>query len=190
MSEKSKMNAYKQPSNPGMSINKIKMVNYVAEILYASNNPNTRQLIRQLNCCGLQGKLASQLFAAQKAMKAACLSHQDAAACKGSDTDKSPERMQKPLLETSLWLNFNAMKYKIRWGWCENSNRGDFHWVLAIDLPTSKVGFKSSKRMVGPDHIVDSDSVRDSENRIIEFCADTLIAGKPRGIPPLTEDEQ
>lgn len=118
MNEKSNMNAHKQPFKPGMSINKIKMVNYVAEILYASKDPPVRRLERQLNSCGLRGELASLLITALKTTKEACSSRKGASRCIRPNADDFRERMRIVLGKASLWLSFHAEKCNIRWGWC------------------------------------------------------------------------
>jgi hypothetical protein len=147
----------------------------VHEIYYGSDGGATRRLMTQLEKTGQLGRIAAQLFRAQKASSRAKvyrggLRHKsgDFSSYRGLAYDNK----EKALLGLSVVLNEDSQG--LRWGWKPDPNQRHAKFLLYVDLPTGQCSFHSPMRHVGPDYGGEWDGEHGSETRIVEFCESVL----------------
>lgn len=143
----------------------------VHAVYYGSDGAKTRSLLRRLESFGLIGKIAAQLFRAQKYSSRA----EDYRGCIRRSSGKrtsfsylANDKKRKALNDICSSLSQSA--HDLRWGWGYDSAQSDANHVLIIDLPNGQVSFLLPTRCDGPDYPSNWKRVRGSERRIIEFC--------------------
>lgn len=143
----------------------------VHSIYYGSDGAKTRSLLRRLESLGLSGRVAAQLFRAQKYSSRAKV-------YRGGIRHASGERTSYRDLayggkEKALQGLCNVLLqhgHGLIWGWKEDLVQKHAKFLLYVDLPQGQVSFHSPTRLEGPDYPRDWDGERGSERRIIDFC--------------------
>lgn len=146
----------------------------VHDIYYGSDGGATRRLMTRLEKTGQLGRIAAQLFRAQKASSRAkvyrggkwggVIRYKDLAYEKKNET---LARLSSVLVEDSQGMN---------WGWKLDPDQRHAKFVLYVELPTGQCSFHSPIRHVGPDYVGEWDGEHGSETHIIQFC-ECVLAG-------------
>ncbi len=152
-----------------------KLILPVKDIYYGSDGVATRSLLTKLSKVVPYGRIAAELFRAQKASSRA---KQYRGGIRRSDgkftsyrelSDGSKERALN-----SLCFELNKDSYGLVWGWRIDSPKKRNPHVLYIDLPNGQVNFRSPRRLDGSDYTAAWDRQGNSEARIIAFCQTVL----------------
>jgi hypothetical protein len=136
----------------------------------------TRSLLKKLETCGHLGKIAAQLFRAQKTSSRAKVYRGGIKLRPGKKIayrdlayDKKGEALQR-LCEL---LSDDACE--LTWGWQIDPRQRRARFVVYVDLPTGQCSFHSPSRHKGPDYLGGWDEGDGSQNAILRFC-DALLA--------------
>jgi len=145
------------------------------EVYAGSNGELTKQYYAELSAVGEIGKVAMNLFLAQKCSSRAKVYRgrhykNDAYARKQWSIDQLCEILEQ--VQKTL---------KLPYGWKEDPEvlfGEKSSWVLYVDLPNGQVSFHCPSRGDGPDYESEWDRKHESESRILHFC-DALFRLKP-----------
>jgi hypothetical protein len=149
------------------AVNNDEMFEHVAQIYQASDAAATRQLYRNLESCGIDGKLAAALLRAQKSSERAKVYGRTS--YRGRAYDRKEEAM------SAVCALLNGTKYQ--WGWGSDDDQPMYRHVLYLDLPTGQVSFHAAVRGQGPDYPGSWDGIpRQSPSRICRWAAIILVA--------------
>lgn len=166
------------PSGPWRRYHSRQMIPSRTAIAYnKSDAALSRALCSDLEASGALGKIAAQLFRAQKASdRAKC--YRGYIRGVGSYRDLAYGRKEAALVALVAALDGMA----IRWGWKPDAGvkfAGKDSWVLYIDLPAAgQVSFHSPKRLEGPNYPGEWHGERGrSPFRVIAFC-DAVLDGQ------------
>jgi hypothetical protein len=127
----------------------------------ASDGVRTRKVLRKLEQIGLLGRVAAQLFRAQKASTRA-------KEYRGDYVDYAYCRKGENLKGLCELL---AQQQELAWGWgtdVEMWEHGPRH-VVYIDVPKGQASFHSFERYDGPAYTGEWDGKHESESNIIDF---------------------
>ena len=149
--------------------------NNVAGVYYGSNGGATRSLLAKLSKIKPVGRIAAQLFRAQKASSKA---KEYRGGIRRSDGEYNSYRdLAYEVKETALkklCAELSGDSCGLKWGWSEDLKQPINSFVLYVELSHGQVSFHSPERFEGPDYERGWDGMRGSETRIIEFCQSIL----------------
>ena len=140
-------------------------------VYHGSNGGATRSYLTRLEKRGRLGRIAAQLFRAQKSSARAKVYRGGILRSNGyrkSYQDLAYERKGECLKQLCIALDVDACG--MQWGWDFDLDQPYAKNVLYVDLPQGQVSFHSEARYVGPTYEGEWDQKHASENRIIEFC--------------------
>ncbi len=142
-----------------------------SDIYYGSNGAATRSFLRQLESTGQLGRIAAQLFRAQKASSRAKKYRGGIRRSNGSRTSyRSLSYDRKGESLDRLCQLLDADDCGLQWGWGLDEKQPHNKHVLYVELPQGQVSFHSAERYAGPEYLGEWDGEHGSETRIIEFC--------------------
>ena len=160
------------------------------DVYKGSDGELTRQYYAELEKRGPIGRIAMNLFRAQKCSERAKL-YRGGIRGLGSFRRMAYERKSYAMDMLCQVLTADDGELQIGFGWKQDPKviiRGDESWVLYIDLPQGQVSFHSSVRCAGPDYFRDWDGQRASVERILAFCDQVMegqvIESMPAILPP------
>jgi hypothetical protein len=136
------------------------------DIYLGSHGGRTRSYLSKLEKLGWEGKVAAQVFRAQKASSRA-------KAYKGGLTNVSYSDLAydaKAKAISRLCELLAEDPTRMTWGWKEDPSEDYAPWVLYVELPNGQVSFHSRERMTGPNFVGKWDEAYDSDLRILQFC--------------------
>jgi hypothetical protein len=142
----------------------------VAQIFEGSNGKATKALYQQLDQFGPIGRVAVNLFRAQKCSSRAKVYRG------GRHRSDAYDRKNWSLANLCAVLVEHGEGLNIRWGWKEDPAQEFHNWVLYVELPTGQVSFHAATRGKGPDYPGEWDQSHASAQRIIAFVASVLAA--------------
>jgi hypothetical protein len=151
-------------------------VSRALEIYRGSDGEATKAFYVELEAHGDPGRLAVNLFRAQKCSERA---KQYRGRANKSD---AYDRKNWSLQNLAELLALRAEALGIQWGWGLDEKAVGFTHVLYIDLPQGQVSFHSAVRYQGPHYLGAWDgAVGASQMRVVQF-ADAALAGDYRVI--------
>lgn len=118
----------------------------VLGIYQGSNGDATMELYARLAALGPIGKIAVNLFRAQKASERAKVYRRGYARV-------AYDKKQWAIDNLCRALDAHAVALGIEWGWGEDAKQPIHRFVLYVELPTGQVSFHTSARSAGPDHM-------------------------------------
>lgn len=130
------------------------------DIFHGSDGQLTRMYLARLEGLVEEGKIAAELFRAQKSSARA---KQYPGRFKDYAYDRKSEVLEKLTAQLEAYGRF-------QWGWKSDPNQPYAPWVLYIDLPQGQVSFHALDRGDGPDYPGDWDRQHVSSERILQFC--------------------
>lgn len=136
----------------------------VQNVYDQSNRVETSRVLRQLAKFGVEGRIAAELFRAQK-------SSSRAKVYRGDYRDLAYGKKGSTLMK--LCDLFQSAKHGLTWGWGIDEDAHNPH-VLYIELPIGQVSFHAPVRGAGPDYAGDWDGLKVSAERIIAYCQHIL----------------
>lgn len=143
---------------------------YVLNVFQGSDGEATKELFGKLDALGEIGRIAVNLFRAQKNSERAKLYRTR------SSSSKAYETKQWAMDNLTAVLLREAEKFEICWGWETDSNQAFHNSVLYIDLPTGQVSFHTAQRGAGPDYSGMWDGKKGMcAARICIWCAQLLV---------------
>lgn len=146
------------------------MISEVMKIYAGSDASATVALYTRLELLGISGKMAMNLFRAQKCSERAKVYRGSNA--RGSYRQQAYDRKTWSMEQLCIILSEQS---ELSWGWKEDGGQEFHKWVLYVDLPTGQVSFHTGTRGNGPDYAGEWDkSLHTSPSRIIRFCAEVL----------------
>ena len=147
----------------------------VFEIYHGSDGQATRYLYALLETRGECGRVALNLFRAQKCSSRAKVYH---GGIRGGSSyrDMAYDRKQWSMENLCKILTDKAEELGILWGWKLDPGQTFHRWVLYVDIPTGQVSFHTASRGQGPDYVGDWDGAHASAERIIKWV-ESLIEG-------------
>lgn len=149
----------------------------VAAVFYGSNGGATRSLLAKLSKIKPFGRIAVQLFRAQKASRKA---KEYRGGIRRSDGEYNSFRdlayEAKGESMGMLCEELSSDSCNLKWGWAEDVKQLINSYVLYVELPNGQVSFHSPERFDGPDYEQGWDGQRLSETRIIQFCQAVIDA--------------
>ena len=164
--------------------------NDVAGVFYGSNGGATRSLLAKLSKIKPFGRVAAQLFRAQKASGKA---KQYRGGIRRSDGEFNSYRNlayeAKDAALKKLCEELGSDSCGLKWGWAEDLKQPINSFVLYVELPNGQVSFHSPERFEGPDFEQGWDGQRGSETRIIQFCQAVLDAAEISSVVPVSLDK-
>lgn len=147
----------------------------VRSVYYGSDAAKTRSLLRTLESLGLIGRIAAQLFRAQKYSTRAKSYRGGIRHASGKRTSfRTIAYGSKETALDNLCSVLARPGHGLVWGWKEDAHQRHAKHVIYIDLPNGQVSFHSPHRLAGPEYPGNWDGDRASEQRIIEFCQNIL----------------
>ena len=153
----------------------------VIRIYRGSDGEATKALYARLEALGELGRIAVNLFRAQKASERAKV-YRGGERGKGSYRGLAYERKQWSIDNLCDALASCAAAAGIRWGWGEDPEQPVHRHVLYVDLPTGQVSFHAASRGQGPDYPVAWDGVPgQSADRVLRWCGRLLKADDAAG---------
>ena len=139
------------------------------QIYNGSDGAATRRFYGELRKRGDLGRVALNLFRAQKCSKRAKKYGPYAGVGDDSFRDLAYQRKAFSLQELVAVLGEHGDKLGISFGWGRDEAQPFNKWVLYVDLPLGQVSFHSPTRFAGPDYPGIWDGKRMSEERILAF---------------------
>lgn len=121
----------------------------------------TRTYLAELTKCGLLGRIAAELFRAQK-------SSTRAKRYRGGYKELAYGRKGGCLEKLCTYLQEDNCG--IGWGWGNDPSESYAPHVLYVDLPTGQASFHSPVRFCGPDYPGEWDTGSDSLESVVGFC--------------------
>ncbi len=147
---------------------------YVMGVYNGSDGDATMAMYRRLECMGPTGRLAVDVFRAQKASERAKAYRGGNGG--GSYRAQAYEKKQWSMNNLATSLNVNA-DFGLRWGWAIDPGQTVHAAILYVDLPTGQVSWHTETRGVGPDYPGVWDQVQGAAaSRICRWVADLLDA--------------
>lgn len=147
------------------------MTNRLAEVMQiysGSDADRTRALYSELEALGPVGKIATNLFRAQKASARAKV-------YRGSGHKGEAYRKKQWSMSNLCDVLAANGEVGLRWGWGIDHVQVVHRNVLYVDLPTGQVSFHAEWRSFGPDYAGVWDGCRDaSADRIVRWVAQVL----------------
>lgn len=140
------------------------------DIYLGSCGGRTRSYLSKLEKLGFEGKVAAQLFRAQKASSKAKL-------YMGGLTNVSYSTLAYDAKAKALSRLCELLVDDltgVTWGWQEDLSEDYALWVLYVELPNGQVSFHSPERMTGPSFVGKWDGDHESDRRILQFCDDVF----------------
>lgn len=143
------------------------------KVFAQSKGAITTAYLKRLRERGPRGKIAAELFVAQKASERA-------KTYSGDGTDLAYDRKAEGL--QALCEILAEDNCGLQWGWKPDwiAHRPPF--ILYIDLPDGQVSFHSHDRFAGPDYPNAWDRSSLSRRRILLFC-DSVMEWEPYEVP-------
>ena len=138
-----------------------------------SNGGLTTAYLKRLRERGPRGKIAAELFVAQKASERAKMYRGEYVEVAYDRKSSGIEALCRILAEENCGL---------QWGWKLDIIPHKPPCVLYINLPDGQVSFHSYKRFVGPDYPNTWDGSSLSRRRILLFC-DSVMEWEPYEVP-------
>jgi hypothetical protein len=142
------------------------MIDSAREVFYGSNGVRTTSYMRELEKQGHVGKVAAELFRAQKASTRG--KYYRGGVRGGPSYRQLAYENTKNALRRLCEL-LQADSRGLRWGWGRKW-AGYLQDVLYVDLPQGQVSFHSGLRFAGPDYPGRWDPTHPSSRCVIEFC--------------------
>ena len=145
------------------------------EVFEGSDGALTVAYYRRLQGLGPAGKVAMNLFRAQKTSSRA--KHYRGRQYRHASYDVKNYSLQQLCAEL---VNYNgtaiflAEPSPLAWGWKRDPHTPGFEWVLYVVLPTGQVSFHSAVRGTGPEFSGDWDQSGASRDRILAWCDQLL----------------
>lgn len=137
------------------------------DVFDGSDSVLTRRYLVALEGKGSFGRIAANLFRAQKASTRAKLYRGGLQTVSYGDL---AYRHKGEGLETLCELLMESSATGIFWGWGIDDAQGYACYVLYVDLPQGQVSFHSPDRFRGPTYQEEWDGTGLSEDRILQFC--------------------
>jgi hypothetical protein len=162
-----------------------------ADVYVGSDGDVTRAFYAELEQRGPLGKVALNLFRAQKCSARAKMYRRRAH--KGEAYDRKNWSMGLLCEELALYGGSKRCADPlINYGWKQDPSTPGFEWVLYVDLPQGQVSFHSATRGAGPDYPGEWCGEHLSAERIVAFCDHCMeprqaLSATPG--KPLTADE-
>jgi hypothetical protein len=151
------------------------------EVFEGSDGAKTKALYEKLEAIGAVGKLALNLFRAQKCSSRAKVYHGGPQGG-GSFRAMAYDRKTYSIRQLNSILLQYGHELRIPWGWARDLNQPDVPYVLYIDLPQGQVSFHSKERLSGPEYLKGWDGSRKSAERILAFCSTILEKNEKRNL--------
>lgn len=152
-----------------------------SEVYDGSNGDVTRAYYRELEKIGPVGKVAMNLFRAQKCSFRA-KKYRGGIKGVGSYRSMAYDRKAYSMAELCKILHQYGSTLGIRYGWKKDPDvifGQKASYVLYVDIPTGQVSFHNPSRLEGPDYPGNWDGCRNSCSRILAFC-DSLMEAHAR----------
>lgn len=130
----------------------------VLRIYEGSNGEETIRLFKQLELCGSRGRVAIELFRAQKASSRAKVYRGGNG--HGSYRQQAYARKEWAMENLCRVLMVDAAPLGIAWGWKADPNEPIYPWVLYVEIPTGQVSFHTASRGLGPEYSGEWDGIR------------------------------
>lgn len=115
-------------------------------IYQGSDGDATKELYAECQDRGWRGRLAMNLFRAQKCSERAKVYRWKR--FRGNAYDRKQWSMDNLCQE----LTAEQANHGFRWGWKGDPEQAHHRWVLYVDLPTGQVSFHTDRRGLGPDY--------------------------------------
>lgn len=151
------------------------------QVYEGSHGGQTRSFCSALEKTGHFGKIAAQLFRAQKASARAKVYR---GGIKNSYGNRISYRTlaysRKGECLSGLCDLLKADACGLTWGWGTDEKQPFAVHVLYVDLPQGQVSLHSTKRFVGSDYAGQWDGQNRSEQRILWFCDRIMARRKQR----------
>jgi hypothetical protein len=146
----------------------------VHDIYTGSDGEATKRLYASLDAIGPIGRVALNLFRAQKCSARAKV-YRGGLRGRGSYKSMAYDRKQWSMDQLCQVLEEHGVALGVTWGW-KRDPAAEFHaWVLYVQLPVGQVSFHTAGRGQGPDFSGEWDGVRDvAAWRVIRFVSDVL----------------
>lgn len=149
------------------------LIGEVAAVYNGSDGEATTALYRRLDGFGVLGKVAVNVFRAQK-------TSERAKAYRGGQGGKSYRQMAYDRKAWSIEnlcrvLGEHAGGLGITWGWAIDSRREAHEHILYVDLPTGQISWHNGERYAGPDYAKPWDGIPgQAAQRICAWIAQVL----------------
>lgn len=146
------------------------------EAFMGSDAALTRKILRELQAVGQIGRIAAELFRAQKASARAKRYRG-----RPADGDRSYRAIayeRKGESHSALCEALARDSAGLSWGWGRDAKMMETPHVLYVDCPGGQVSFHSAERYVGPEYPGKWDGAAGtSERRVLELCDGLLEVG-------------
>ena len=142
-----------------------------ATVYHGSQGGATRSYLSALEKCGHIGRIAAELFRAQKSSRRAKQYRGDSVEMAYNRKGDSLEKLCSLLEQDSCGLS---------WGWQRDTSQPFASHVLYVDSPEGQISFHSPKRFSGSDYPGEWDSESVSEEVVIHFCNSVMKERHPK----------
>lgn len=124
----------------------------ISDYSYLFSVPSQARLQRckELESRGPMGLLASMLYRVANASMLVELYDSIAPICGGPYSDHPRKLLESKLHEVALLLCGSSDYCGIRWGWWRTDQCMESPWVISIDLPLSRIQYRTPHRGQGP----------------------------------------